>query len=205
MGCKFCGQFGGPVANKAGAKLKQATVTDLHEVFAELDKSGSGYMDVNGLNTASIKLGFPFRSSAELKEKFAEIDTNGKGRITELEFVEWWNKATPAAKRLQKQLEFLQVQEDYIKDEQKNLKREYLHAQEEVKRIQSVPLVIGQFNEAIDEHLSFRQLEWPDANLQMVVNFGDDLVHLAANHPPRAWDQGAVKYESAGQQQHRNA
>ena len=28
----------------------------------------------------------------------------GKGRISELEFVEWWNKATPAAKRLQKQL-----------------------------------------------------------------------------------------------------
>merc|ERR1719272_2777415 len=55
-------------------------------------------------------------------------------------------------KKLQRQLEFLQVQEDYIKDEQKNLKREYLHAQEEVKRIQSVPLVIGQFNEAIDEH-----------------------------------------------------
>jgi glycerol-3-phosphate dehydrogenase len=100
----YCGQFGGPVANKRGAKLKQATVTDLHEVFAELDKSGSGYMDVNGLNTASIKLGFPFGSNAELKEKFAEIDTNGKGRISELEFVEWWNKATPAAKRLQKQL-----------------------------------------------------------------------------------------------------
>lgn len=57
-------------------------------------------------------------------------------------------------KLLQRQLEFLQVQEDYIKDEQKNLKREYLHAQEEVKRIQSVPLVIGQFNEAIDEHTS---------------------------------------------------
>merc|ERR1719345_3700 len=57
-------------------------------------------------------------------------------------------------KKLQRQLEFLQVQEDYIKDEQKNLKREYLHAQEEVKRIQSVPLVIGQFNEAIDEHTS---------------------------------------------------
>jgi hypothetical protein len=32
------------------------------------------------------------------------------------------------------------------------LKREYIRAQEEVKRIQSVPLVIGQFNEAIDEH-----------------------------------------------------
>ncbi|XP_053206903.1 26S proteasome regulatory subunit 6B-like [Panonychus citri] len=53
-------------------------------------------------------------------------------------------------KKLQRQLEFLQVQEEYIKDEQKNLKKEYLHAQEEVKRIQSVPLVIGQFMEAID-------------------------------------------------------
>lgn len=53
-------------------------------------------------------------------------------------------------KKLQRQLEFLEVQEEYIKDEQKNLKKEYLHAQEEVKRIQSVPLVIGQFLEAVD-------------------------------------------------------
>ena len=55
-------------------------------------------------------------------------------------------------KKLQKQLEFLGVQEEYIKDEQKNLKKEYLHAQEEVKRIQSVPLVIGQFLEAVDQN-----------------------------------------------------
>jgi len=55
-------------------------------------------------------------------------------------------------KRLQQQLEFLNVQEEYIKDEQKNLKREYKRAQEEVKRIQSVPLVIGQFLEAVDQN-----------------------------------------------------
>ncbi|KAG0412283.1 hypothetical protein HPB47_010574 [Ixodes persulcatus] len=53
-------------------------------------------------------------------------------------------------KKLERQLEFLAVQEEYIKDEQRNLKKEYLHAQEEVKRIQSVPLVIGQFLEAVD-------------------------------------------------------
>jgi hypothetical protein len=41
-------------------------------------------------------------------------------------------------------------QEEYIKEEQKNLKRELLRAQEEVKRIQSVPLVIGQFLEMVD-------------------------------------------------------
>jgi len=55
-------------------------------------------------------------------------------------------------KTLQRQLEFLDIQEEYIKDEQKNLKRELLRAQEEVKRIQSVPLVIGQFLEMVDTH-----------------------------------------------------
>jgi len=55
-------------------------------------------------------------------------------------------------KILQRQLDFLGIQEEYIKDEQKNLKRELLRAQEEVKRIQSVPLVIGQFLEMIDTH-----------------------------------------------------
>ncbi|KAI3641605.1 hypothetical protein MIR68_000356 [Amoeboaphelidium protococcarum] len=55
-------------------------------------------------------------------------------------------------KRLESHLEFLQLQEDYIKDEQKALKRELLRAREEVKRIKSVPLVLGQFLEPIDEH-----------------------------------------------------
>lgn len=42
------------------------------------------------------------------------------------------------------------VQEEYIKEEQRNLKRELLRAEEEVKRIQSVPLFIGQFLEMVD-------------------------------------------------------
>ena len=44
----------------------------------------------------------------------------------------------------------MDVQEQYIKDEIKNLKRELIRAKEEIKRIQSVPLVIGQFNEMVD-------------------------------------------------------
>jgi 26S proteasome regulatory subunit T3 len=54
-------------------------------------------------------------------------------------------------KRLQRHLEYIQLQEEYIKDEQRSLKRELVRAQEEIKRIQSVPLVIGQFMEAIDQ------------------------------------------------------
>ncbi len=55
-------------------------------------------------------------------------------------------------KKLQKQLELILLQEEYIKDEQRYLKRELIRAQEEVKKIQSVPLVIGQFLEPIDQH-----------------------------------------------------
>jgi 26S proteasome regulatory subunit T3 len=55
-------------------------------------------------------------------------------------------------KKLQKELELLLLQEDYIKDEQRYLKRELIRAQEEVKRIKLVPLVIGQFLEPIDEN-----------------------------------------------------
>lgn len=39
-------------------------------------------------------------------------------------------------KRAQRQVEMLDIQEEYIKDEMKNLKRELIRAQEEVKRIQ---------------------------------------------------------------------
>ena len=53
-------------------------------------------------------------------------------------------------KGLEKQLEFVELQEEYLKDEMRHLQRELLRAKEEIRRIQSVPLVIGQFNEMID-------------------------------------------------------
>lgn len=54
-------------------------------------------------------------------------------------------------KALERQLELLDLQETYIRDEYLNLQRELLRSQEEVKRIQSVPLLIGQFLELIDD------------------------------------------------------
>ena len=46
-------------------------------------------------------------------------------------------------KTRQKQLEFLEIQEEYVRDDIKNLRGEIIRTQEEVKRVQSVPLVIG--------------------------------------------------------------
>jgi len=55
-------------------------------------------------------------------------------------------------KKLESEIEFMEIQEEYIKEEQLNLKREIIRAKEEIKRIQAVPLVIGQFIEMIDLH-----------------------------------------------------
>merc|ERR1719331_1589729 len=44
----------------------------------------------------------------------------------------------------------MDIQEECIKDDMQNLKREEIRAKEEIKRVQSVPLVIGQFSEMVD-------------------------------------------------------
>lgn len=54
-------------------------------------------------------------------------------------------------KELEQALELLQIQEELIKDEVKHLRVELKRAADEIKRIQAVPLLIGQFLEPIDE------------------------------------------------------
>jgi len=55
-------------------------------------------------------------------------------------------------KSLQRALEFIEIQEDCVKDELRNLRREELHVKEEVKRCRATPLEIGQFMEMVDAH-----------------------------------------------------
>ncbi|KAG5921929.1 hypothetical protein E4U61_006049 [Claviceps capensis] len=84
-------------------------------------------------------------------------------------------------KLLQRQLEYIQLQEEYIKDEQRSLKRELVRAQEEIKRIQSVPLVIGQFMEAIDQKLvslshADQKLDSTDTDSTLVARLSTGIV-----------------------------
>lgn len=83
--------------------------------------------------------------------KQAHIPINNKGNIKP-NHNEENSDVYLKLKKLEKELDLLMLQEDYIKDEQRHLKRELVRAQEEVKRIKSVPLVIGQFLEPIDEN-----------------------------------------------------
>ena len=55
-------------------------------------------------------------------------------------------------KKLQKELELLEIQENYIKEETNNLKLQYSRGKQEIKIILGTPLMIGQFTEMIDEN-----------------------------------------------------
>lgn len=55
-------------------------------------------------------------------------------------------------KDLENELEILEIQENYLKDEMRHLKSEYIRSKEEIKRIQSVYLGTGNFVEMIDEN-----------------------------------------------------
>lgn len=103
---EYIGAFGGPIADKSKATLQMATFTDLHEVFSEIDTTSSGYLNAAQFDKAAMKLGFPFKNDAELAAKFKDVDTSGNGKVSEAEFIEWWNgrNSEKVMRQLQKSL-----------------------------------------------------------------------------------------------------
>jgi len=75
------------------------------------------------------------------EESAEKMEVEKKEEETDL-YVQW--------KNLQKELQYYKEQEGYIRYEIKQLRHELLFAKREIKRIQSVPLLIGQFNEMVD-------------------------------------------------------
>ena len=88
----FLGQFGGPVPDKKGARLRAATFADLAALFHELDADHSGYLDEREIGNLANMLGFAFKDPKERKEAFAKLDVDGNGRVSLEEFVAWWNR-----------------------------------------------------------------------------------------------------------------
>lgn len=93
---------------------------------------------------ALAEIGLTMPATTTHKEGVAPMDVDAKTETKEPTdlYIKY--------KKLQQQVEVLSILEAAVKDEQKALKRELVRARQEIKRIQSVPLVIGQFNEMID-------------------------------------------------------
>ena len=64
-------------------------------------------------------------------------------------------------KELEREIELLSIKEEYIKDELRYLRRELVRAQDEVKSIQSVPLLVGTFAEMIDANYAVVECSSP--------------------------------------------
>ena len=77
-------------------------------------------------------------------ENAAELDSKEKELTEEEKYLKY--------KKLQKELELLEIQENYIKEETNNLKMQYARGKQEIKTILGTPLMIGQFTEMIDEN-----------------------------------------------------
>ncbi|KAL6931625.1 probable 26S protease regulatory subunit 6B homolog [Hanseniaspora guilliermondii] len=91
--------------------------------------------DINGTNNKSL---FE-RLHAKLQQN---NDTNTNQGHDNEDFLK--------LKKLQREMELLEIQENNIKKEMIHLENELIKSKEEILRIQSVPLVIGQFLEIID-------------------------------------------------------
>lgn len=89
-----------------------------------------------------------------MKDDVDMIDTTQKNEETKKETVQDLYKKY---KSLQKELELLEIQENYIKEETLNLKMQYSRSKEEIKTIRGTPLMIGQFVEMVDENYGLIQ------------------------------------------------
>jgi len=55
-------------------------------LFKAIDADGSGYLDMQEIELAAEKLGFPFESQDDLEAFFSRFDSRGDGRISEADF-----------------------------------------------------------------------------------------------------------------------
>ena len=86
-------EFGGPVPDADAELVRARPVTDLRSLFRALDLDENGYLDEREMAQAAERLGFPFESDAAAKAAFAKLDAKGRGdgRISEDDFIAWWN------------------------------------------------------------------------------------------------------------------
>ena len=91
---KFLSLFGGPVPNKVDATSEVVTVSDVKELFRTFDHSENGYIDLTDFKDVTMMLGFPFDNDKHALRAFKRLDTNNDGRVSEADFVNWWQKSS---------------------------------------------------------------------------------------------------------------
>jgi glycerol-3-phosphate dehydrogenase len=82
--------FGGPYPNKEAMDQSIQSVNDVRSLFRTMDHDGSGYIDFAEFKECCASLGFPFKNDRLAMRSFKKIDSKADGKITEDEFIGWW-------------------------------------------------------------------------------------------------------------------
>lgn len=88
----YLSTFGGPYPKEGSTVV--GTVSDVRDLFYMFDSAGNGYIDLAELKGAAEMVGIPFKNENEAKKTFEMIDKDMDGKITENEFVDWWDSKT---------------------------------------------------------------------------------------------------------------
>uniref|UniRef100_A0A7S1FPT7 glycerol-3-phosphate dehydrogenase n=1 Tax=Corethron hystrix TaxID=216773 RepID=A0A7S1FPT7_9STRA len=92
---QYLSEFGGPVPNTTCVrKLTTVTKNDIRDLFKTLDNDGNGYIDLVEMIQVSETLGIKMTRD-EAKEIFDKMDHDKNGKVSEEDFIDWWNSVGP--------------------------------------------------------------------------------------------------------------
>ncbi|KAL9184707.1 LOW QUALITY PROTEIN: hypothetical protein ACHAXT_012677 [Thalassiosira profunda] len=83
--------YGGRIPVEDDLHVRLPTFEEAMDVFREIDRDGSGFLDEQEVKEMTIRLGQPL-SDERVKSIFNSMDTNKDGKVEAKEFLEWFTK-----------------------------------------------------------------------------------------------------------------
>lgn len=84
----YLDSYGGPIPIEDDILLRLPTLQETMDIFNEVDRDGSGFLDIEEVKQIAERLGQPL-SAKDVKSIFEAMDTDNDGKVTPEEFGVW--------------------------------------------------------------------------------------------------------------------